>query len=444
MTDLQTRLRRYGHQVPRYTSYPPAPQFSRSVDARTYEAWLTATRGVGPASLYLHVPFCDALCLYCGCNTAIIRHDAIKRAYADHLAREIDRVAARTGRLKVTDIHWGGGTPSALPADCLVTLTRRIGQVFDTGALSEMAAEIDPRHLPPAHLDAFAAIGLTRASLGVQDLDPAVQQIIGRVQDFPMIRDCVTRLRGIGVRSINLDLIYGLPGQTTQSVIRTANQILSLAPDRVAVFGYAHVPWMKRHQALLDSSALPDPQARLDQSAAIAEILIGAAYRRIGLDHYALPHDRLCRAAEDGKLRRNFQGYTAEPAAMILAFGASAISALPDGYAQNAASVRDYEAAIEAGGLATCRGIALSAEDRVRAAIIQDVMCFGEAELGDHDFKPTGPIAETLRIMADDDLITLEGSRLRVTEGGRPFLRNVAAAFDAYRDSADGRHALAV
>ncbi|HTR16009.1 MAG TPA: oxygen-independent coproporphyrinogen III oxidase [Acetobacteraceae bacterium] len=436
--DRDSLLRKYDRLLPRYTSYPTAPHFGPAIDDAVYGGWL-ADLGDAPLSLYLHVPFCDQLCRFCGCHTSVARNEAPLLAYAGLLQTEIERVASRLGRRRVVrHIHWGGGTPTALPARALLAVSDALHQRFDIAADAEIAVEIDPRTLEEDRLEALARMGITRVSLGVQDFEPIVQETVGRIQSYETTASCADRLRGIGVRSLNLDLIYGLPHQTEASVVATAERCLSLAPDRIAVFGYAHVPWMKRHQALLPEAALPDGPARFAQRAATDRVLCEAGFVPVGLDHYARPGDSLARAAADGTLRRNFQGYTTDEAEVLIGLGASAIGSLPQGYAQNAARVPEYGAALQAGRLPTVRGVALSPEDRLRRAVIEQVMCRlrvdPAAVARAHGADPAvfAAAEPALAELAADGLIARDGASLTVTERGRPFVRAVAAAFDAY------------
>ena len=447
-------IARYDGRIPRYTSYPTAPHFSDTVGPQTYAAWLQGLPDDAALSLYLHVPFCDRLCLYCGCNTTVVRHEAPRRAYAAMLEREIRMVAELIGRrARVGHIHWGGGTPTTLPADCLIDIMDLIRTLFDVQADAEVAIELDPTALPADRLAALSGMGITRASLGVQDLEPMVQQAIGRKQSYEATEACATALRAMGIVSINLDLIYGLPHQTLDSVTRTARRALGLGADRAAVFGYAHVPWMKRHQSLIDEAALPGAEARFAQSRAIHEVLIHeGGYVPVGLDHYALPNDSLALASAASGLKRNFQGYTTDAAPALIGLGASAIGGLPQGYVQNATGVPAYTAAIGQGVLATVRGLAVTAEDRLRRDVIERIMCGATTDLpaiaAAHGMDAALLLAAEpgLAQCAADGLITWDGAQVTVTEAGRPFARNVAALFDAYlsRASTKPRHAQAV
>ncbi|MBU6419504.1 MAG: oxygen-independent coproporphyrinogen III oxidase [Proteobacteria bacterium] len=453
MTDADL-IARYDGRVPRYTSYPTAPHFHGGIGAEAYAAWLAALPSDAELSLYLHVPFCDRLCLYCGCHTTVAHHERPKRTYAQAMAQEIGLVAATLGRrARVSHIHWGGGTPTALPNGCLAGLMDLIRARFDVKADAEIAIEIDPAALPAEKLAALGGIGLTRASLGVQDFDETVQKAIGRMQSFEETRAVAEGLRRQGVTSINLDLIYGLPYQTEASVTRTAWLALELAPDRAAVFGYAHVPWMKKHQKLISEAALPDGPMRLRQEAAIRAVLEReGGMLPVGLDHYALPSDAMAWAARAGALQRGFQGYTTDSAPVLIGLGASAIGTLPQGYVQNQPGIPAYEAIIAAGRLPVVRGVALNDEDRLRRAVIERIMCGLAVDLPamarDFAAAPDALLAAAAPLsgFAADGLVEWDGATLRMTPRGRPFMRNVAALFDAYLPAVSDqpRHARAV
>lgn len=446
------RWRPFLHRrLPRYTSYPTAAQFTPAVDARRHAGWLADLPADATLSLYLHIPFCAQLCLYCGCHTTAVRRYAPIEAYAELLSREIDRVAALLGtRRPVVHLHWGGGTPTILAPDDFLRLTAQLRERFAFAPAADCAIEIDPRRLTAAHVAALAAAGITRTSLGVQDFDVRVQQAIGRRQSLAETAIAAERLRKAGIASINLDLIYGLPYQTVASVRATMRLVLTLAPDRIALFGYAHVPWMRRQQRLMPEHALPDADARYAQAEAAAEVLVAGGYIPVGLDHFAKPHDALARAARSGGLRRNFQGYTTDPAQALLGFGSSAISALPQGYVQNATAAPAYRAAIESGGLASARGHALTAEDRLRGAIIERLMCELAVDLeaiaAAHGAKGAGFARELALIdrLAEAGLVQRSGTRIRVPETARPFVRIVCNAFDVHAAPEGERYSRAV
>lgn len=447
---IEDLIGRYSRPVPRYTSYPTAPQFSPAVDAATYAAWLKALPEDGALSVYLHVPFCHTLCHFCGCHTTAVRRAEPMVAYAADLQREIDRVADVIGkRLPVRHVHWGGGTPTSLAPDDMVAIMALLRQRFDFLPDVEIAVEIDPRTLSPESLAALAAMGTTRASLGVQDFDPAVQAAVNRTQPYEMTAAVVDGLRGAGVGAINLDLMYGLPHQTADGVAATARRALTLAPDRLAVFGYAHVPWMKRHQQLLAEPTLPDAMERHRQREAVEAALTAAGYVAIGLDHFARLDDAMARAAASRDLRRNFQGYTTDRAPALIGFGASAIGSLPQGYVQNIAPIPEWQRTVRSGQLAVKRGLVLSAEDRLRRDVIEQIMCYLavdlEAVARTHGRTAADLATPVLESLAADGLIARDGARLEVTRQGRPFLRSVAAAFDSYiGGTGGGRHSQGV
>lgn len=432
-------LARAAGPVPRYTSYPTAPHFRPVEGDGEWRAWLAAVPEGSHFSLYVHVPYCRQMCWYCGCHTQVTKSVDTLQRYAGLLAREIDLVAqylppgARLGSL-----HFGGGTPSIIGTDGLKQVADHLYRHFTPLEGAEIAIELDPRHADAALVAGLAAIGVNRASLGVQSLDPQVQAAINRVQPFASVEHTVDLLRNAGIGSVNLDLLYGLPYQSVLNVVETVEQCLALAPDRLALFGYAHVPWMKAHQARIDAAALPDTQARMEQEAAAANYLVAAGFRRIGLDHFARPGDPLAVKAAAGDLHRNFQGYTTEIGEVLLGFGPSAISTLPQGYAQNIPSVASWRQAVLAGRLPVARMRALSDEDRLRGAVIEHLMCNLRVDLA--ALAGTAGIAPDLFATALDrldelrrhGLVGIDGWVVTVPEPGRPLLRQVCAAFDAY------------
>ena len=449
--DIDTLLAKYDLRVPRYTSYPTAPQFRPEIDAATYAGWLKALPEGAPVSLYLHVPFCAELCWYCGCHTTAVRSRAPLDAYADMMLAEIDLVAAAIGRrLPAAHVHWGGGTPHALPEELLALIMERLRRAFAIGADAEIAVEIDPRTADAAVLDGLAAMGVTRASLGVQDFDPKVQQAVNRIQSYEQTLACATRLRARGIRSINLDLIYGLPHQTEAGFAETVRRALDIAPDRVAVFGYAHVPWMKRHQTLIHEADLPGLGERHRQMQAAHAVLTGAGYVAVGLDHYARPGDALAQAATEGELHRNFQGYTTDAAPALIGLGVSAIGSLPQGYVQNAAALPDYRARVRAGQLATVRGVTLEGEDRLRRDVIEQLMCQGRVDLVEtaarhgRDAAVFADAAPALSKLAADGVISWNGPVVAMQPDAQVLVRAVASVFDAYHRPEARRHAPAV
>ncbi len=430
-------------RLPRYTSYPTAPHFSPEVSASQYGAWLASLDDrASTGSLYLHVPFCRSMCWYCGCHTTITKHDAPILDYLSVMRREIETVAVRLGRrLPVSHIHFGGGTPTIMKPDELASLVEMLADRFALQPDAEIAVEIDPRTLTPAMTATLGRVGVTRASLGVQSFDPIVQRAINRVQTVTQTANAVNGLRAAGVAGINFDLIYGLPHQTIQSCQDTVAACLEMAPDRFAVFGYAHIPSFKKHQRMIDESTLPDGEARFAQSEAIGAALQAAGYVRIGLDHYARRSDPIVEAQRRRRLRRNFQGYTTDTADALIGFGASAIGRLPQGYVQNAVGLGDYGARVLEGGLATTKGYVLTTDDRLRADLIERIMCDFAVDVGSvarqHAVDPAAIFHRLPRLatLQADGLVERCGHEIRIRPSSRHLVRTVASAFDAYLES---------
>ena len=438
--------------VPRYTSYPTAAQFGGEVGLVETLVWAERTSPETPISAYLHVPFCEALCWYCGCHTTVPNgYERIAR-YVSTVHREIDLWAEALGdHGGVGHLHFGGGSPNALSADDFFALTEHVRATLKVRDGAEIAVELDPRSLTAERVKAMAASGVNRASLGVQTLDPIVQKAVNRIQHREMVEDCVEALKIAGIKAINVDLMYGLPHQTVADVIDVAEFCGYHQISRVAVFGYAHVPWFAKHQRAIDEAALPGLKERATQADMAARALIAEGYVRIGLDHFALPGDPLAIAQREGRLRRNFQGYTDDPYETLIGIGPSSISAFRDGYAQNTRRSDHWDEAIKAGRLPTDRGVAVDAEDRLRARAIEALMCNLRVDLDavctEMGAEP-GALDEALSHMqdlADVGICLIEGRTVIVPEDARMLVRNVAQAFDAYsvRDG-QGKHAIAV
>jgi oxygen-independent coproporphyrinogen-3 oxidase len=446
MTLAADLLEKYNQPGPRYTSYPTAPYFAETFGATDWAAELQQTQTSGrDLSLYVHIPFCDTLCYYCGCNMVATRNYTKATEYLGYLLQEISRIAAITapGRM-VRQIHWGGGTPTYLHPDDIRRLMAHIRAHFTIADDAEIGCEIDPRELSREHVQALADSGVNRVSLGVQDLNLAVQQAVNRVQSVELIRTTYGWMRDAGIPSINMDLMVGLPLQTVDSFNDTLTEIIAMAPDRLAVFNYAHVPWLKKHQTLIQEADLPDLPTRIALQQLLLDKLGMAGYVYIGMDHYAKPDDELVNAQQNQTLYRNFQGYTTHKDCDIYAFGVSAISQTDEVYVQNAKNLAEYQQRIAQGGLATERGIRISYEDRLRRDAISRLMC--DLTLDKAKFEQQWNIvfdkhfAEALSALADmqiDGLITLTPENLRVTEDGRLFLRNIAMCFDAYLTQSD-------
>lgn len=444
-------LRHGEARVPRYTSYPTAPQFNASVSEESYRDWLAGVPAGAPVSLYLHVPFCRSMCWYCGCHTKVAARDAPVAAYIDRLLHEIDLVArALPHGVRVERLHWGGGTPTIVGPASFIRMAAYLRRRLNLTRDAEIAIEADPRRLSPDMVDALAGAGVTRVSLGVQTLDPTVQAAINRVVDFGTVLRATELLRRAGITALNIDLMYGLPRQSVVSCADTADLVTALQPDRVAVFGYAHVPWLKSHQRMIQETALPDAAERLDQFAATAERLESAGYEQIGLDHFARPADGLLKALRERRLRRNFQGYTDDSCEHLIGLGASAIGAFPEGYVQNTPSLNEYARHIDAGRLPTARGRRLTRQDMMRRDVIEQIMCYQQVDLaavakrygfGDDIFAPE---REALAAFVAEGIVTLEGSVLTLQPDCRLLMRNVAAVFDAYLQPQAQRHSRAV
>ncbi len=432
-------VERYDRPTPRYTSYPTAPHFRGDVGPSTYASWLAALDTEATISFYVHVPFCDSLCWFCGCHTKVVqRYQPIER-YVDCLLQEIDLIARHLGeRRRVKQVHLGGGSPSILRPTDILRLRTRLDRRFDILPDAEIAVEIDPRGLEDEVVEALADCGVNRASIGIQDIDPEVQQAINRVQPISVTRSAVERLRRAGIEALNCDLMYGLPFQDEARLLASIDAVLAFNPNRLALFGYAHVPTFKRHQRMIPEAALPSGSARLIQFLAASHRLKAAGYSAIGLDHFARPDDPLAVAAENGRLHRNFQGYTVDSADALLGLGASAIGKLPQGFVQNAVPGHAYGEAVTSGRLACVRGLTLSDEDRLRSDVIEQIMCDFYVKPGNVAVAWGRPAAhfttelESLRGLAKDGLLRLNDGAVTVTEAGRPFVRLIAAAFDAY------------
>jgi oxygen-independent coproporphyrinogen III oxidase len=442
---------KYGSPVPRYTSYPTAPHFSEAVNEATYRGWLGALGDRDTLSLYLHVPFCDRLCWFCGCHTKqTLRYDPIA-SYVEHLLKEIDLVAAAVGGApKVSGVHFGGGSPSMLKPQDLRDIIARLRAGFSFGEKPEISIEVDPGDITPDRVEALVEAGLSRVSIGVQDFDEKVQEAINRPQSFELTRDVIEAMRGAGVHSVNLDVLYGLPHQSETTLSSTIEQVVSLNPDRIALFGYAHVPWMKTHMKMIDESALADIDGRFAQAQLAATLLVEAGYERIGFDHFARSNDTMAIAARQGCLRRNFQGYTDDPASALIGMGASSIGETAQGYVQNIVPTGQYLAAIKEGRLPTAKGFALGQEDVARRWVIERLMCdmalsktATKEKFGDLAIPILAEAADLAR-NDEDGLFVADGDIYRVTEAGRPFVRVLAAHFDTYLKQGKARHSVAV
>ncbi|MFA6962330.1 MAG: oxygen-independent coproporphyrinogen III oxidase [Opitutaceae bacterium] len=448
-------LRKYSGPAPRYTSYPTANHFTDNLAAFGPEdlVKLDNRPGTGPLSLYFHLPFCQQRCWFCGCTNVITTRSAAADSYLDDLEREI----ALTAKLldptrKVTQFHLGGGTPTFFSAEQLRRLGRMVHSVFTFDDDAEIGVEIDPRHLEPGQVEALREMGARRASLGVQDTDPAVQVAIHRVQPPAINERAVTLLRNAGFNSINVDLIYGLPKQTVSTFARTIDDVLGLGPDRLSVFSYAHVPGIKPAQRIFDQQGmLPSLDEKLRMQNLARERLLAAGYVDVGMDHYARPNDELAVALRDHALHRNFQGYSTRAGASVYGFGISAISTTPDGYRQNHKTLEAYRAALDKGTLPIERGWKLTDEDHVRQTLIMRLMCERQLdfaalskELGIDIATTYAKEIDSLADLEADGIVLCTPDGITVTDTGLPFVRVVAARFDAYLQRGSGCHSRAV
>lgn len=441
-------LHRYNVQGPRYTSYPTAPVWREDLGPAEYEGILAesgAAARPAPLSVYLHIPFCESLCFFCACNVVITGNHVVEDPYLALLEREIDWISARVGAdREVVQLHWGGGTPTYLAPDRITRLAEKLRSAFRFAADAEVGVEIDPRVTTPTHLTSLRAAGFNRLSMGVQDFDPAVQEAIHRIQTYEETRALVESAREMGFDSVNMDLIYGLPLQTPDSFRRTIERILEIGPDRLAVYSYANVPWMKKHQKLLESR-LPGEREKFEIFRTALARFTEAGYEYIGMDHFARPQDELSRARRDRTLHRNFQGYTTKAGTDLIGMGVSAIGAVGNVFVQNRRELAAYRSAVLSEGAATFRGFRLSADDRLRREVIGNLLCHGVIVIAEIesafgiDFRDY--FADSLDRLApcvEDGLVLISDTEVRATALGRVFLRNLAMRFDAYlTDPAD-------
>lgn len=443
------KLGLFDAKVPRYTSYPTAPHFSNAVGEDNYTSWIKAIAPGSDISLYLHVPFCRRLCWFCACRTQGTQSDAPVAAYLETLKTELTllkRILPEGVRL--SRLHWGGGTPTLMSAAMMSDLA---GAVFDVAPMApdgEFSVEIDPNEIDDARLDALAGAGMNRASIGVQDFDDAIQQTIGRIQGYDITRDAVLAIRARGVTSLNADILFGLPHQSRARITESVQKLLSLNPDRVALYGYAHVPWMAKRQQMIPSDALPTPEERLELFETARKLFMWDGYAEIGIDHFATQTDGLTVAQKAGKLRRNFQGYTDDPSDVLIGVGASSISRFPQGYAQNAPATGAHTAAIRDGRFSVSKGHVFTPDDKLRGRMIEALMCdfkVDSQELQDRFHVSAAEIGSLFdKVMAHfPGMLTLESGVLGIPVAARPLTRMIARSFDAY-DMSKAGHSSAI
>lgn len=450
MLDYKAVLSYYPAAVPRYTSYPTAPHFSQCLGINVFNNLLDNLSEDEPVSIYIHIPYCDKLCWFCGCNTKHTLKYAPVARYMNYLIREIELFGQKLDfKPKIQQIHLGGGSPSLLKSDDFTRLRIALDEVFHFLPNSEVSVEIDPSDVSEDMLMGVREFGVTRASIGVQDFHADVQSAINRPQSFELTRDVVTSLREIGIKSINIDALYGLPRQSYARLMDTISKCISLAPDRMALFGYAHVPWVKKHQNMISLDDLPDNHARFEHSMAASRALVGAGYVGIGIDHFAKPDDSLAIAARSGRIHRNFQGYTTDECKTLIALGGSSIGRTENGFYQNVVATSSYEDMIEAGKIAASKGLLLSDDDKIRSHIIERIMCDFQI-----DFKQLGRFPSSIDIyrdiamnfIAEDpfNLAFMHDDVFEIKNDGKPFTRIIASQFDAYLKGADFKYSKAV
>jgi oxygen-independent coproporphyrinogen-3 oxidase len=448
--DGMALAKKYACQGPRYTSYPTAPQFQPQFPMTQYESWQrqSAVQSRSPLSLYLHLPFCRDICYYCACNKIVTRDPQAARAYLDRLEREIVLQSERVGRQRpITQMHWGGGTPTFLDNAEITELMHLLASHFrlmDKGD-RDYSSEIDPRSIEHETVALLKGVGFNRISLGIQDFDPEVQAAINRRQPYEMVRSLVDCIRSLGFRSLSFDLIYGLPHQHLPAVHDTLDKVISLRPDRIACYNYAHLPERFTSQRAIDRLTLPSPQEKLLVQQTISTTLQAAGYLHIGMDHYVLPEDELAVAQLEGRLQRNFQGYSLQMAEDLLGLGVSAISQMGDFYLQNEHNLEAYYRRLDSGELPVARGCKVSHEDKLRRHVIMSLISELKLDIPDCDrrfgidfFSKFEHELQQLQELERDGLIAISDQEIRVNTTGRPFLRNICMPFDAYLEGDGG------
>lgn len=448
-TSQLAKLGLFDAKVPRYTSYPTAPHFGSDVGPDQFQDWINQISPGGQISLYIHVPFCRRLCWFCACRTQGTQSPEPVVAYLETLKAELEML----GRIlpkgtELSRLHWGGGTPTLLSPAMMEELA---GAVFDIAPLApaaEFSVEIDPNEIDEARLDVLASAGMNRASIGVQDFDDRIQQTIGRIQSFDVTRGAIDMIRARGIRSLNADILFGLPHQNRERITQSVQKLLSLSPDRVALYGYAHVPWMAKRQQMIPSDTLPTPEERLALFETARRLFLWDNYAEIGIDHFATKDDGLTKARNSGTLRRNFQGYTDDTSEVLIGVGASSISRFPQGYAQNAPATSAHTKAIRAGQFSTARGHRFGGEDLLRSRMIESLMCQFRIDVDELRERFDVPQSKIDAMFSDAErafpgtLIRTTGS-LIISEDARALTRIIARSFDAY-DLSKAGHSTAI
>jgi oxygen-independent coproporphyrinogen III oxidase len=453
-----TLLQKYNKPGPRYTSYPPATFFHDGIDVESYQDMLVQSNHQKPEniSLYIHIPFCRQLCHFCGCNTTCYPGEDLVSRYIDAVIKEIHSVSGLldSGR-PLTQIHWGGGTPNAIDLSYVEKVMKELLSIYKPTAKAEIAMECNPAYLEPEHIDRLAAMGFNRLSLGIQDFNQEVLKLVNRQPSKYPVEELIARMKANKMDGVNIDLIYGLPGQTPQSFRNTIEKAIEISPDRLVTFSYAHVPWVKSAQKILEEKGLPAPEEKLAMFETAYNLLTQNGYEAIGMDHYAKPGDELSVALKNKKLHRNFQGYcTQETTGQVYGFGATSISQLQGGYYQNIKSHKKYIDSIEQTGFATEKGYELTREDEIRRTVINQIMCNGfldfdalakELNTEVAQLKTlTGYHPEKLKPFADDGLLQIDGNRIQLLQNGFLVVRNIAMEFDPLLSEGKGQYSKTV
>ena len=443
------KLGLFDAKVPRYTSYPTTPHFSDQIGPGQFTDWISRIEPGSQISLYVHVPFCRKLCWFCACRTQGTQSDTPVAAYLETLLAELALLGERLPEgVTLSRLHWGGGTPTLLKPDMMTRLAEAVADIAPFDKNAEFSVEIDPNEIDGPRLDALVAAGMTRASIGVQDFDPEIQKTIGRVQSYDVTRDAIDMIRDRGIASLNADILFGLPHQTEARLAESVQKLLSLSPDRVALYGYAHVPWMARRQSMIPSDALPTPTERLKLFETARQLFLWDNYAEIGIDHFATQEDGLTIAQKSGKLRRNFQGYTDDQADVLIGVGASSISRFPQGYTQNAPATSAHTAAIRDARFSVSKGHAFRGDDKLRSRLIEALMCDFRIETAEmverFDITPGAMRAILDKAAADfPGLLVVNSDGLFVPQEARALTRMIARSLDAY-DLSKAGHSSAI
>lgn len=451
MIDFRKILVKYDTPVPRYTSYPTAPHFIQGLGGELLQSTLSSLDTAKRLSLYIHIPYCDRLCWFCGCHTKQTNQYAPVVKYVDTLIAEIMLLGEKSScRPLLGEVHFGGGSPSLLRSEDMIRIRQALGLVFQIDKATQISVEIDPNDHNDDMIYGLKSIGLTRASIGVQDFDPEVQKAINRPQSFEQTFDLVRALRSIGISSVNVDALYGLPLQNKQRLQKTIERVISMEPDRIAMFGYAHVPWVKKHQSMINEGDLPGNIERYEQAKLAEELLVQSGFQKIGLDHYARPDDKLAQCANQGILRRNFQGYTSDPCETLIGLGASSIGQSTEGHFQNIVPTGQYTLAVNNGTLPAAKGYRFTQDDRIRGWIIERLMCdfhlkFDELEAR-FGSKCETYVEEAIAIAKSDrdGLCTATSTRFQINDDALAFTRLVVAKFDSHLKQSDFKFSKAV